>query len=648
MTAAMPEWLTEIVRTTRTPVPWMTMIRSALAICVPLSVAIITGHRSIGALPAMGGMMGVTVDTGGPYLARIQRVATAAVFGGGAGLAVGQLIHGRGWIAVVALMTVAAVSAALSTLGATGSVTALQLLVYSSLGLGPIGALHPWWKVAAEFVLGVLWALVLLVPGWLFAPRGTERRSVARVYHALAGGLRAIGTPEVTGARRDVTAALNHAYDVLLTARAVAGGRSRPLMRLMAILNASHLVAEAATALRREGEPPPGVVADIVDRLADAVAGDAPVPLIPPPWSDSQGSVALRDSLVTLAALLSGDGRPLPAPDGARATLRERLTASIAEFRVGAVSETFAIRLMASIGVAAMLSEVLAVERSYWVVLTTAIVLKPDYGSVFARALQRGLGTIAGAVLGAVLLVVVPYGPWLLIPFGVLAALLPYGRARSFGLTAVFLTPLVVLQTDLLAPLGWRLAQARLIDTVLGCLVALVVGYAPWPASWRAHLPSRFADTLRAVGEYTEEALIPGSPSSGAMAGGPPRRSRLRRRSARAVSDLLAEFQVTISEPRSVSCQACALWPAVVELEEIVEVVTATGVGIRRGAPLPSPTAVRQLTSALGTVADAVEGGVPPPRIGELPSDEALKPVTGAVRTVLGVLAPRMEGDDNG
>jgi hypothetical protein len=38
----------------------------------------------------------------------------------------------------------------------------------------------------------------------------------------------------------------------------------------------------------------------------------------------------------------------------------------------------------------------------------------------------------------------------------------------------------------------------------------------------------------------------------------------------------------------------------------------------------------------------------PPPRIGELPSDEALKPVTAAASTVLGVLAPRMPADDNG
>jgi uncharacterized membrane protein YccC len=117
----------------------------------------------------------------------------------------------------------------------------------------------------------------------------------------------------------------------------------------------------------------------------------------------------------------------------------------------GRISRTFVLRLMACMGVAGVFSEVLALQRSYWVPLTVAIVLKPDYGSVFARALQRGIGTIVGAVAGAALLALI-HGAWLLIPFGLLAALLPYGRNRNYGLLATFLTPLVVVLIDLLKP----------------------------------------------------------------------------------------------------------------------------------------------------------------------------------------------------
>jgi uncharacterized membrane protein YccC len=62
----------------------------------------------------------------------------------------------------------------------------------------------------------------------------------------------------------------------------------------------------------------------------------------------------------------------------------------------GILGRTFTLRLMACMGVAGLVSEVLPLQRSYWVPLTVAIVLKPDYGSVFARALQRGIGTVVG------------------------------------------------------------------------------------------------------------------------------------------------------------------------------------------------------------------------------------------------------------
>jgi hypothetical protein len=86
-----------------------------------------------------------------------------------------------------------------------------------------------------------------------------------------------------------------------------------------------------------------------------------------------------------------------------------------------------------------------------------------------------------------------------------------------------------------------------------------------------------------------------------------------------------------------VSRRALAWWPAIVALDAVADAATATRVAISRGAAAPSPAAVHQLTAALYAVADAIDAGVPP-RIGELPDDEALEPVTDAVRPVLSVL----------
>jgi uncharacterized membrane protein YccC len=660
---ATPGWLTEAVRSKPAPVPWGAMARAALAICVPLSIGIVVGRREPWLVLAVGGLVGTVIDTGGPYVVRVKRAFIAGVFGGAVGLVIGMLIHHRGWVAVVSLVVVAGVSALISRLGSTASVTGLLLLVFSALGLGSFGALRPWWSIALGFVGGVAWALLLLLPGWLLSPRSAEQSAVADVYHVFADDLRAVGTVRATQTRGAVTPALNTAYDTLLTARATAGGRSRRMTHLVAVLNASSRVSGAVVMLRREGTPPPPLIADTLDRLADATAsggrerdgqksgggrdagGPRPpdqqsprplhgVPPIPPPWSSSPGSLELRDALAALARTIAWTPAtpPEPAP---RTPLRERARAVLGtlldQLRGGRLAWTFTIRLMVCVGLAAVASEVLPLQRSYWVVLTVAIVVKPDNGSVFARALQRGIGTIVGAGLGAVILAAVPYGPWLLLPMAVLAAGQPYGRLRNFGLGATFMTPLIVLLIDLLAHTSWRLPEQRVVDTLLGCAIVLLFGYATWPSSWHSHLPRQFAGTLRDVCRSTEASLIPDpDPAAG-------RGWRLRRQAYRALGDLHGEYERAMSEPAAVSRRASAWWPAIVALDLVIDAATATRVAISRGAPAPSPEAVHQLTAALYAVADAIDAGVPP-RVGELPGDEALKPVTDAVRPVLSAL----------
>src|SRR5580698_6646351 len=90
---AMPDWLTEAVRPKPAPVPWGAMVRAALAIGVPLVVGILAGRRDIGLMLAIGGLLGTVIDTGGPYVVRVERVTIAAFFGGAAGLAIGAFIH---------------------------------------------------------------------------------------------------------------------------------------------------------------------------------------------------------------------------------------------------------------------------------------------------------------------------------------------------------------------------------------------------------------------------------------------------------------------------------------------------------------------------------------------------------------------------
>jgi uncharacterized membrane protein YccC len=648
LVSLLPYWLVEAVRPAKVPIPRAAMLRAVIAIWVPLAAGIISGDRAVALLPTLGGVISVMLDPGGSFPVRARLVGTAAC-GGAVGLLIGTLIHGRGVMAVVALTLVAGLSSMISRLGRIGSAAGLQLLLYSTICLGPLGTLRPSWHPALGFIGGAAWGLLILVPSWLRAPRATEVQLVVAVYHDVAKGLRLIGAPGLPAARRELIASVNAAYDAVPT-----WPTSRAWMRqathLRVILNASHSMTEAATALRVANERPPPWVCDSIDRLADAIStcpARQELPAIPPLWSSTPGATALRESMVRLSAAIAGEEPSVPLPAG-RPALPERLRNWLRNLREqfigGRLAWTFTIRLMSCMLVASLLSEVLPIQRSYWVPLTVAVILKPDYGSVFVRAVQRAIGTIVGAVVGAAILAVVPFGPWLLAPFGILAALLPWGKAANFGLAATFLAPFVVLLTDLIKQTNWELAADRGIDTVVASLVVLLVGYAPWPTSWHAHLPGKFAETLAQICDYMDEALVPTGPTSGLPSERPPSapwRSRLRRQCYRTLSDLRVEYQRTMSEPPAISRRVATLWPAVAALEGLLDAVAGTAVAISRGAAAPDPSAVGQLTNELRAIAAALAERRPfPPTSGPLPSDQPLEPVTSATRSLFSILTP--------
>ena len=111
--AAVPDWLAEVMRPKNAPVPWRDMAQAVIAICVPLA----TGSRratTLGLLPAMGGLIGIADRPRRPVPVPGQAGQRGRGFGGAAGLTIGSPIHGRGWIAVVALVVIAGVSGILA------------------------------------------------------------------------------------------------------------------------------------------------------------------------------------------------------------------------------------------------------------------------------------------------------------------------------------------------------------------------------------------------------------------------------------------------------------------------------------------------------------------------------------------------------
>ncbi|WP_433573835.1 FUSC family protein [Streptomyces sp. CA-251247] len=600
-----PEWLLNGLRPQSTPVPWAAVARAGVALATPLAVGLAMGKPTYGALASMGALSGVIGDTASAYRMRIFNIAVPQLFGA-VGVTLGTLVYGQGWLAVAVLTLVALVSGMISSIGAVASVSGLLLLLNSVVGAG-LPMPRPWWVAPLLLTVGGLFVLVLTLLGWPLRRRLPERAAVADTYRSVADLLAAAGTAQYAERRQAVTDSLNTSYDLILARRARTHGRSSAMVRLLAQLNVLVPLVEAAAAAHLHGRASrQPEIAEAVRDLGDAVAerrNDPPELVLPEPQGPADRAVeaALRHAATVVH---ESDPDPYNVDDrlGRPAALRIRFRRAARSVLLSEPSWRYGLRLALCIGLAQSLVVLVPVTRSYWVALTITFVMKPDFGSVFSRAVLRALGTAAGLVVAAAVLSEVPRGWWDVPVIVVLAALIPAFSAKGYAFQTAAITPVILLFSDILNHQGFGLVVPRLVDSLIGCAIALVAGYLLWPESWHTRVGDRLADAVDETARYVAGAFD--------AAGDRAERLRQRRRIYRDLSTVRSEFQRALTEPPPAGKRAAAWWPLVVAVERIVDATTAARVRVDHGASPPPPAEVTDVERELRGLAEGIRSSV--------------------------------------
>jgi uncharacterized membrane protein YccC len=607
-----PDWLVRNLRPQQAPVNRPAVVRAAIALTLPLALGIAFDRPAYGALASMGALSGVISDTADAYRMRLLGIAIPQMFAA-VGITLGSLVFGHGWVTVAALTGLALVSGMISTIGAVASVSGLLLLLNSVVGAGlPLPG--DWWLAPLLMTGGGLLVLVQALLAWPLRAGVPERAAVAETYRKVADlfAVTADTAEAYDEARHAVTQSLDQSYDLVLGRRARHHGRSPELVRLLAQLNAITPLVEAAPAVRLSARPLPTEIPTAVRHLAEAIETGYSGPLglrLPEPGSSGSGIERAIDQGLRHAADVVTEKSP-DALGGAYtvdrrgryAPLRVRAARAARDVALSAASWRYGLRLALCIGLAQALVSLVAVPRSYWVALTITFVLKPDFGSVFSRALLRALGTVVGLVVAAGILAEVPRGWWDVPVMLLLAPLIPVFTPRGYGYQTAAITPVILLLSDVLNHEGTDLLLPRLVDSLMGCAIALVAGYLLWPESWHARVGDRLADAVADTAAYVERAFKAGGEGSADHAD----RARMRRRLYRDLSAIRTEFQRALTEPPPTGSRAAAWWPLVVAVERIVDATTAARVRVKQGAEPPSTAEVNQVTLQLRELAQGL------------------------------------------
>jgi len=164
------------------------------------------------------------------------------------------------------------------------------------------------------------------------------------------------------------------------------------------------------------------------------------------------------------------------------------------------------LRVMITCGVGFIISKLLLHgHHSYWILMTIIIILKPAFSLTKQKNTDRLLGTIAGGILGLLLLYFIQ-DKVILFSLLVFFMLGTYTfKTLNYIVMVVFLTPYILILFHFLGLGALNVAGERLLDTAIGSALAALASYFLFPLWESSQLQTYMAKVLKANIHYMEK-----------------------------------------------------------------------------------------------------------------------------------------------
>jgi uncharacterized membrane protein YccC len=249
-----------------------------------------------------------------------------------------------------------------------------------------------------------------------------------------------------------------------------------------------------------------------------------------------------------------------------------------------------AVRLAGCVGLAAGIGHAVSWHRTYWLPMTVAIVLKPDFAATFSRGVLRVVGTLSGLAFATLLFHFVSTTVVIqIVLITLLVFVLRSAGAANYGILTAAVSALVVLLIGLTGVSAKDVIAARAMNSCAGGALALAA-YGLWP-TWEKYRVSenvaRLLDAYRLYFQAISRAYLTEDPP-GRELDAPRQGARLAR------SNLEASVGRLSSEP--FPAQIAALNDMMASSHRLVHSLMALEAGLYQSKFMPPRDAFRRFS----------------------------------------------------
>jgi uncharacterized membrane protein YccC len=144
------------------------------------------------------------------------------------------------------------------------------------------------------------------------------------------------------------------------------------------------------------------------------------------------------------------------------------------------------LRLTIAIVFGYLLGFLFDIQNTYWILLTIIVIMRPSYGLTKERSKDRIIGTLIGALI-AVGIVLITQNVVVYAVLAFISLILAFSLIQqNYKSAAALITISIIFVYSLMNPNAFEVIQYRVIDTIIGALIAVVANYLILP-SWEAN-----------------------------------------------------------------------------------------------------------------------------------------------------------------
>ena len=542
--------------------PWIAL-RNSLAVAIPLAVGIAI-HQPLGGVAVCTGALNVSFSDGtDPYKQRARRMFLWTWLGAVA-VFLGSYSGSFGWVSVLvtAIWAFAAgLCLALGTrIGDLGLNTLVSIIVFAARGAMDLeGAV----KAAALVVAGGLLQMSFALLFWPIRRSDPERRVVAALYVKLAEELDPASNDTFQNYLSKPDQQVQDLVDALGRDHSTQSERYRMLVDQIDRLRLSTFAVRRLRIelrYRKPEDPAPAAtrIGQHIDQIlttsaslvqsigrclqAGGCASDrgalthdlnrlselskslascaSETPLLPAFQEAVQILAGQLRVVVSLAAHTAADGEEAFATEEAALPWRLRFRNSLGTLRANLNPQSayfrHAVRLAICVAAGDMMGRLVWWQRTYWLPMTIAVVLKPDFTTTYSRGILRLGGTFLGLIIATALYHLLPNDSPGAVALGqlVLVGLFTFALRcigpANYGVFSASVGALIVFLVAATGVPPKDVVLQRAWNTAAGGIFALIA-YAFWPTWERSQAFSVMADMLDAARAYFQqvsEALL--------------------------------------------------------------------------------------------------------------------------------------------